>query len=147
MGRQHLSVTKSAMMSPVLFLLPILLCVAQAEPSGKYFLIDTVDDEESGRRADDYQINIRGIPAVGNPWWSRFADRFPSMVQPVVVQPQPIARDPCGAVQCNGSNVFNNRGRRQDGKDYQDDYQISSKNSVTGCCNNNQNIVGNVNGR
>merc|ERR1712055_24258 len=137
MGRQHLSVTKSAMMSPVLFLLPILLCVAQAEPSGKYFLIDTVDDEESGRRADDYQINIGGFPS----WWSKFAERFPSMVRPVVVQPQPQVRDPCGAVQCQGTNVFTNSARRQD------DYQISSKNSVSGCCNNNQNIVGNVNGR
>merc|ERR1712055_937296 len=146
MGDNIYPLTKSGMMSPVLFLLPILICVAQAEPSGKFLLIDTVDDEESGRRADyidDYQINIGGFPS----WWSSFADRFPSMVRPVVVQPQPIARDPCGAVQCNGSNVFNNSARRQDGKDYQDDYQISSKNSVTGCCNNNQNIVGNINGR
>merc|ERR1712055_185795 len=137
MGDNIYPLTKSGMMSPVLFLLPILPCVAQAEPSGKWLLIDTVDDEESGRRQDDYQINIGGFPS----WWSSFADRFPSMVRPVVVQPQPKARDPCGAVQCNGSNVFNNSARRQD------DYQISSKNSVTGCCNNNQNIVGNVNGR
>merc|ERR1712055_103503 len=143
MGDNIYPLTKSGMMSPVLFLLPILLCVAQAEPSGKFLLIDTVDDEESGRRADDYQINIGGFPS----WWSSFADRFPSMVRPVVVQPQPKARDPCGAVQCQGTNVFNNSARRQDGKDYQDDYQISSKNSVTGCCNNNQNIVGNINGR
>merc|ERR1712055_915188 len=58
MGRQHLPVTKSAMMSPVLFLLPILLCVAQAEPSGKYFLIDTVDDEESDGGADYFDRDL-----------------------------------------------------------------------------------------
>merc|ERR1711909_461 len=91
MGDNIYPLTRSGMMSPVLFLLPILLCVAQAEPSGKFLLIDTVDDEESGRRADDYQINIGGFPS----WWSSFADRFPSLVRPVVVQPQPQARDPC----------------------------------------------------
>merc|ERR1712055_284778 len=138
-------VTKSAMMSPVLFLLPILLCVAQAEPDPKsdWFLIDTVDNEESGQGAKDYQgINIgwggRTLDInPHHPWWGASA---PPVHRNLNVVNGNSARDPCISVKCGGQqNVFNNVGGR--------DYQISSSNSVKGCCNNNQNIVGNVNGR
>merc|ERR1719290_653059 len=117
------------MMSPALFLLPILLCVAQADPKSDWFLIDTVDNEESGQGqgAKDYQgINIGwgGRPWDANPWWSVPVSNMVNGNS---------ARDPCVSVKCGGqSNVFNNVG----GRDY-----ISSSNSVKGCCNNNQNIV------
>merc|ERR1719187_432190 len=130
------------MMSPVLFLLPILLCVAQAEPDPKsdWFLIDTVDNEESGQGAKDYQgINIGwgGRPWDANPWWGGPVPV--PLVRNLNMVNGNSARDPCVSVKCGGQqNVFNNVG----GRDY-----ISSSNSVKGCCNNNQNIVGNVNGR
>merc|ERR1712055_1073026 len=100
MGDNIYPLTKSAMMSPVLFLLPILLCVAQAEPEGKWFLIDTVDNEENGGRADDYDINhIGGWPSM-NPW------SYGGGISQT--------RDPCISVNCNfGPNNNNNKSTDQ----------------------------------
>merc|ERR1712055_295296 len=105
MGRQHLPVTKSAMMSAVLFLLPILLCVAQVD--SKYFLINTVDDEESGGRANDYQFN---------------QDLLMALLQ----QLKQNGGSQCGSVICQTSNH---------NADYQE-LQIGT-NTVSGCCANN----------
>merc|ERR550519_1408478 len=113
--------TKSAMMLPVLFLLPILLFVAQAEPSGKWLLINTVDDKESGGRADDYRgINIGGWNH--GPWWT-----------PVRTHPVSKSGDPCISITCNAGDYT--------------DYQTKGEVDVRNCCTRDININGPVIGR
>merc|ERR1719402_1992873 len=116
-------------MSPVLFLLPILLCVAQAEPSAKWFLINTVDDEpdeESDGGADDY------------------FDR--EMLMKLLEKLTNGGGNQCGSVVCHNSNKnwndyqsINNLlsqigTQKQIGKQTQ-----IGRNSVSGCCANNMN--------
>merc|ERR1719290_240997 len=109
------------MMSPVLFLLPILLCVAQAEPSGKWFLVNTVDDEESDGGADDY--------------FDR--DMMMEMLKKLM---ENRGGNQCGSVICQNSN--------KNWNDYQSINNLLSqigtqtqigRNSVSGCCADNMN--------
>merc|ERR1712055_741849 len=128
MGRQHLPIANSAIMTPALFLLPILLCVAQADPKSDWYLIDTVDDQESDGRADDY--------------FDR--DMMMEMLKKLM---ENRGDNQCGSVICQNSNknwndyqsINNLLSQIGTQKQIEKQTQIG-KNSVSGCCANNMNV-------